>query len=389
MAAILDESKNANRSSAAQVVLIIALVGVDSGRGNISLRWAVGGFGSGYGVLVNGFPTTDQYVGFLGKPVLISVDGETMMAYDPARVVDRTTRASGSFQFSSSHDIDCYNRLPALQPLQLQSRIPAYETHIEVTIIDPATNASLPVAQSGIVCLSNFVGWSVSRCHFTNVSKFPTSPLYILDLVVSVDAWKSLHEQEMACVMVVLTFVAFGMAWRNIMQVWEGLRPRRISELLATPLGVAGAAGAVRAVFPADSPLQTYWDESFYYPSILLLIWCAFVAILMTSDTAVKIHRRVSDWCHTCNGQHTMEKGGRQLTHGFSRGSPHASLRSLNGNIYPQVSSSTQRRGTQRADRETVPYLAGSTTDLVASQDPGRTGSQTPSQYGLEATELM
>lgn len=158
---------SATLEGGAGVVLIIALVGVDSGRGNISLRWAVGGFGSGYGVLVNGFPTTDQYVGFLGKPVLISVDGETMMAYDPARVVDRTTRASGSFQFSSSHDIDCYNRLPALQPLQLQSRIPAYETHIEVTIIDPATNASLPVAQSGIVCLSNFVGWSVSRCATT------------------------------------------------------------------------------------------------------------------------------------------------------------------------------------------------------------------------------
>lgn len=101
------------------------------------------------------------------------------------------------------------------------------------------------------------------RCHFVDVSGAPGSPIYILDLAVSVDSWKSLHEQEMACVMVVLTFVAFGMAWRNIMQVWGEERPRRISELLAAPLGVAGAAGAVRAVFPADSPLQTYWGESF------------------------------------------------------------------------------------------------------------------------------
>lgn len=67
----------------------------------------------------------------------------------------------------------------------------------------------------------------------------------------------------MASIMVVLTFVAFGMAWRNIMMIWEGTRQRRISELLTTPLGVAGAAGAMRAVFPADSPLQTHLGKSF------------------------------------------------------------------------------------------------------------------------------
>lgn len=366
----------------AGVVLIIALSGVDSSQGNISLRWVVGGFGSGYGTLANGFPTTDQYVGFLAKPVRIALDGDIMLSYDPSRVVNRTMRASSSFQFSSSHDIDGFSQLPALQPIQLRSRIPGYETHIEITILDTATNASLPIAHSGIVCLSKFVGWAVSRCHFTDVSGAPGSPIYILDLAVSVDSWKSLHEQEMACVMVILTFVAFGMAWRNIMQVWGKERPRRISELLAAPLGVAGAAGAVRAVFPADSPLQTYWDEGFYYPSILLLIWCAFVAILMTSNTAVKIHGKVSNWCHACDGLHPRKQKGEEVMRDISPGSPRPSIRSSTANM--SQSDCLESRGRKRVDRRTNLNGAGSSMNLVVERDPRRSASRTPSQAGFE-----
>ncbi|KAG8880011.1 hypothetical protein FRB97_001212 [Tulasnella sp. 331] len=236
---------------------------------------------------------------------------QVVKSYNPALVTNRTVRSSSTFQFSWTANVDGITTFPVAQLLAHRPHVPVYAVSFELKVVEAVSNTALPLSDPGAVCFPNLVGWEVSSCTVTNVGTVSNPNVYIIFIKVQVDQWKTLNEQAVSSILVVLSFCAFGMTWRNIMQVGTEDRPRSISDLLTMPLGIGGLVGAVRAIFPAESPMQLCTDEAFYCvpdPLILLLVWCAFVAILMMSASAVHYHAQLLAWAHSSKWAHPSHR---------------------------------------------------------------------------------
>ncbi|KAG8944011.1 hypothetical protein FRC04_002400 [Tulasnella sp. 424] len=113
---------------------------------------------------------------------------------------------------------------------------------------------------------------------------------------VDVDDWKLAYEIAMAVMIFAASVVAFFATTIFVFLVW--LRDKRlsVSDLLAMPLAVGATISALRAAFPPNTELEIFLDEAIYYPSFVLSVSCAIIAVGLTRSSFVRWQKRMRRW---------------------------------------------------------------------------------------------
>ncbi|KAG9036381.1 hypothetical protein FS837_001692 [Tulasnella sp. UAMH 9824] len=256
------------------IVLLGEVSTMDINQNDISIRWAVGGWGPDYGFHWNDDP--DMWwphpgLPSLSRPANFKVDGPSVVwSYDPAYVL-------------AKHYVD-----------------------IGFQVVDPVTNLSLPIA--GMKCDPQpgpaLIGWTIGSDFWQRGvvdETLANAPVYAIRVTLNVHTWKLFYEVLMGVMVLFGSLVTLISTAHRIRTSWAGNRKPAVEEMLAIPFAVGSIIAALRTAFPPRSDLEIFLNEAIYYPCFVLAVWCVMAGVVATRSMTVKMLKDFRSWGEALN----------------------------------------------------------------------------------------
>ncbi|KAG8930860.1 hypothetical protein FRC01_002163 [Tulasnella sp. 417] len=271
---------------------------MDINQNDISIRWAVGGWGDEYGYHANfddSFHWPHPGLPSLSRRADFYIDGPLEWSYDPAYVLGRDIYSAAN-HFTTKHPLNAFADRSYSTLFSAEHYVA-----IGVKVIDPETNLSLPI--SAMECDPqpgpSLTGWDIkSRFWQRNIvnETAPISPTYIIEIDLNVQRWKLFFEVLMGVMILFGSLVTLISTAYLIRTSWAGSRKVRVEEIVAIPLAVGTIIAALRAAFPPKSDLEVFLNEAIYYPCFVLVVWCVMAGVTATRSMIVELLNQLRSW---------------------------------------------------------------------------------------------
>ncbi|KAG8930863.1 hypothetical protein FRC01_002166 [Tulasnella sp. 417] len=269
---------------------------MDLDQNQISIRWAVGGWGEDFGYHYDN-DTWWPYPGVpsLSRPAAFLLDGDVAWSYDPAYVL-------GSDVYSAANQFTTNHTLNAIVDRSYATLFSAtHYVDIGVQVVDPDTIDSLTIADMSCSAQSGpaLTGWAIDSFWWERAGENGTlaiSPVYTIRVSLTVDRWKLFYEVLMGFMILFGSVVTLISTAHLIRTSWMGNREVRVVEVLSIPLAVGSIIAALRTAFPPKSDLEVFLNEAIYYPCFVLAVWCVMAGVVATRSMIVKSLRSLRSW---------------------------------------------------------------------------------------------
>lgn len=278
------------------VILLGEVSTMDLDQNQISIRWAVGGWGADYGYHDDD-PSWWPYPGLpsLSRQAYFILDGDLAWSYDPAYVL-------GSDVYSAANQFTTKHTLNAITDRSYTTLFSAtHYVDIGVQIVDPATNYSMNITDMSCSAQSGpaLTGWTIQSLYWERAGENGTlaiAPVYTIRVSLTVDKWKLFYEILMGFMILLGSVVTLISTAHLIRTSWAGNREVRVVEVLSIPLAVGSIIAALRTAFPPQSDLEIFLNEAIYYPCFVLAVWCVMAGVIATRSIVVGMLRGFRSW---------------------------------------------------------------------------------------------
>ncbi|KAG8930862.1 hypothetical protein FRC01_002165 [Tulasnella sp. 417] len=274
---------------------------MDINQNDISIRWAVGGWGDDYGYRIDDeFSWPYPGLPSLSRPVDFYIDGPLNWSYNPDYVLGPDIYSAAN-HFTTRHPLNAFTD-------RSYSTLFSAKHYVAIGIqaIDPVTHLSLPIA--GMICDPqpgpSLTGWDISSEFWQREIPNETSviaPAYIIEVTLNVHRSKLFYEVLMGVMILFGSVVTLICTAHLIRTTWAGNRKVSVEEILAIPFAVGAIIAALRTAFPPRSDLEIFLNEAIYYPCFVLVIWCVMVGVIATRSMTVRMLKQFRSWGEEMN----------------------------------------------------------------------------------------
>ncbi|KIO22599.1 hypothetical protein M407DRAFT_216230 [Tulasnella calospora MUT 4182] len=287
------------------IILLGEVSTMDINQNEISIRWAVGGWGDEYGYHANfddfalwphpGLPSLSRRVDFY-------IDGPKLAwSYNPAYVLGPDIYSAAN-HFTTTHPLNAFTDRTYATLFSAKHYV-----DIGVQVVDPETNLSLPIA--GMKCDPQpgpaLTGWTIGSYHWErgdeNNETLAIAPVYTIEVTLNVHTWKLFYEVLMGFMILFGSVVTLISTAHLIRTSWAGNRKVQVAEMLAIPFALGSIIAALRTAFPPRSDLEIFLNEAIYYPCFVLAVWCVMAGVMATRSMAVRMLKDFRSWGEAMN----------------------------------------------------------------------------------------